>query len=295
MRKGILILFFLILTSSAVCHAKDYDIWSGIKENKYESMTNKIKTLTSEELEVILGDKEKVNSIPNFLPKLLIRISAYNTNPNVIKRMLKEKTPINDESTGDSSLLFAASNNENPEIIKLLLDAGANINQKNKYGGTALYEASRFNNNLEVIKELIKLGANINEKDSDGETALIGALQRNPNLDIARYLIEAGADVKAKDNNGNTALIYLFDREPKVDAPDIVQKLIDGGVDVNDYDLKNPLEYAHVCKLKKSEKILIKAGAKMKKENSSERLERIDFNCKKYSTYSWADIQINLH
>ena len=73
-------------------------------------------------------------------------------------------------------------------------------------------------------------------------------------------MIEAGADVKAKDNNGNTALIYLFDREPKVDAPDIVQKLIDGGVDVNDYDLKNPLEYAHVCKLKKSEKILIKAG-----------------------------------
>jgi len=173
--------------------------------------------------------------------------------------------------------------NNDERILQVLIDElKINPARQQNYLDRIFGSAVRNSNNVEIIKKLVGLGAEIK-----GDI-LLQALQRNPNLDIARYLIEAGADVKAKDKNGNTALIYLFDREPKVDAPDIVQKLIDGGVDVNDYDLKNPLEYAHVCKLKKSEKLLIKAGAKV--ETSFGRLKRIGMDCKRYSTYSRADI-----
>jgi len=262
-RRLSFIFLSIFLLFSFPSKSEDLNIWKIIGNDKYDGGAfDYLSNLRVDDIQYILSQKEANDKIPNFTSRLLSRVSATNSNP---------------------------------DVIKIIIENGGDVDYHDDMTPYPLGLAAGNNKNIDVIKLLVSKGANINAKGYEGQTPLLRALKYTPNLDIARYLIEAGADVKAKDKNGNTALIYLFDREPKVDAPDIVQKLIDGGVDVNDYDLKNPLEYAHVCKLKKSEKLLIKAGAKMKKENSPERLERIDFNCEKYSTYSWADIQINLH
>ena len=72
----------------------------------------------------------------------------------------------------DGSMLFSIithGEEQDLKIVKLLIDAGANINEKN-YGTSLLYWASQ-SGNLEVVKLLLFKGADVNVVDNDGRTA----------------------------------------------------------------------------------------------------------------------------
>jgi ankyrin repeat protein len=60
---------------------------------------------------------------------------------------------------------------------------------------------------VEALKELLQGGANKDEKDDEGRTALHFACGYGE-IACARELIKAGADVDAKDGNDNTPLHY---------------------------------------------------------------------------------------
>ena len=77
------------------------------------------------------------------------------------------------------------------DVIKLFLDAGADINSKNRDGITALMSASA-NGYLEVVKFLIEKGIDVNARDNGGMTALRFAVA-NENDDVARLLKSLGA------------------------------------------------------------------------------------------------------
>jgi ankyrin repeat protein len=57
----------------------------------------------------------------------------------------------------------------------------------------------------EMVKALIDKGADVNAKDKDGQTALMLAAGGGY-TEIVKALIEKGADVNAKNNTGDTAL-----------------------------------------------------------------------------------------
>ena len=58
---------------------------------------------------------------------------------------------------------------------------------------------------LDVVKFLIDKGADVKAKDNTGRTALTYAALRG-NLDVVKFLIEKGLDVKARDKVGRTVL-----------------------------------------------------------------------------------------
>jgi ankyrin repeat protein len=64
----------------------------------------------------------------------------------------------------------AASDNESPEVITVLLDAGANVNARNDSGGTPLHMAAKYNENPEVIIVLLDAGADGTAVNEDGLT-----------------------------------------------------------------------------------------------------------------------------
>lgn len=76
-----------------------------------------------------------------------------------------------------------------------------NINQKNKLGNTALIAASLCNN-IETIKKLIEYGANVNDVNNDGGTALT----HSQNIECITCLVEHGANVNHAANNNGTVL-----------------------------------------------------------------------------------------
>ena len=87
-------------------------------------------------------------------------------------------------------------------IIKMLVDAGADVNQETPYG-TPLMSASTSDLNADIIEFLIKSGAKINQQDKNGRTALFYAQIFNCQK-ILSILIKNGADISIKDKNGKT-------------------------------------------------------------------------------------------
>ena len=68
--------------------------------------------------------------------------------------------------------MAAAHHNQNTEVAKRLLKAGAEINAKDKFGWTALMEAAAHAERPEMILALLTAGADAKIKNNDGRTAL---------------------------------------------------------------------------------------------------------------------------
>ena len=100
--------------------------------------------------------------------------------------------------------LIEAAKAGNYEIVKTLIEKGADVNAKDELEITALMWASAWGR-TEVAKLLIKNNADVNAKDSNGWTALMKASVNN-NFETSELLLEKGADVNARDNYGKTAL-----------------------------------------------------------------------------------------
>ena len=100
----------------------------------------------------------------------------------------------------------AGSEEARAKIVKLLLDHKADINAD---GSAALYTAIVFDS-LEIVRTLIENGANINAVDKDGLTPLMCAA-RNSKVEAATLLLEKGASPDAKAANGNNAWAIAFD------------------------------------------------------------------------------------
>lgn len=93
-------------------------------------------------------------------------------------------------------------------------DAFDNVNSQNDDGFTALMFAcyTSMKNCVEVVKKLIESGADINIQNKHGYTALmLATLSLNSNsAEIIDVLIDAGADVNIKNNKNDTALILYL-------------------------------------------------------------------------------------
>lgn len=88
--------------------------------------------------------------------------------------------------------LFAkAIENESIEEIEYILEQGIDI-KGGAYNSPIIDSA----NNSQILKLLIQHGADVNSTYSSGETALINAVY-NKNLESARILLENGADIDA--------------------------------------------------------------------------------------------------
>ena len=64
--------------------------------------------------------------------------------------------------------MYAATKNQNPAIIDVLIRSGAKIDAVAEKGVTPLMYAATQNPNPEIIKELIKNGADVNAKGPMG-------------------------------------------------------------------------------------------------------------------------------
>ena len=156
---------------------------------------------------------------------------------------------------------------ENPlEVVRTLLNAGADVNAKTKGGWTAWLYAY-CHDFKEITALLAEAGAdtsvNANAADLDGKTPLILASEYGHSA-VARALIAAGADVNAGIDNaardkGKTALLFACERKHWEAA----KVLIAAGADVNAKDRFRRTALLHACKSGNMEvfRMLIHAGA----------------------------------
>jgi len=92
--------------------------------------------------------------------------------PKKPKPRREDSTNVNTaDSNGETPLMFAAEGGSRDEIT-LLLNAGADVNAAGKYGWTPLMTASELNPKPEVIEVLVEAGALVNAMSTDGLDAV---------------------------------------------------------------------------------------------------------------------------
>jgi ankyrin repeat protein len=147
--------------------------------------------------------------------------------------------------------LHNACNDCDINSIIQILDEGVNVNSKNNHGMTPLHSVSYFKGNdkqicLDVIKLLIERGANIEEKDEINNTPLHIACWEG-NITMAIELINIGANINARNIGGLTPLHYASNEDYKIN---IVQRLIEEGVNINEKNNDNETALSMVCQRK---------------------------------------------
>jgi len=91
-----------------------------------------------------------------------------------------------------------------PQVLRILLEAGANPNATAREGQTALMQAAGFGYE-ESVKTLIEYHADVNLVDHKGRTALMHAATGGY-VDAIPLLLNNGADPDVRDSEGKTAL-----------------------------------------------------------------------------------------
>ena len=162
------------------------------------------------------------------------------------KRWLKKGAVVNRKDNPVQPLYLAIFTGAHIKIIRLLIEAGADVNHTVNQMITPFYWAlvtSRFDvaeeliktgsktdlkaadgtnylifaatndKNLKFVKLLLDQGLNINDQNNDGITALMSACQYNKKTKMIEELIKYGADKNMRDKNGKTAKDYLRDNK----------------------------------------------------------------------------------
>jgi len=110
---------------------------------------------------------------------------------DVVKYLLEHKINPNEKDWTKKSILIMASNTDNDEIIRTLLNAGAELEYKGYFGKTPLFNAVEMDKYI-AAECLIDNKANIDFRTKYGKRAIHAAIERD-NYPMIKLLIEKGA------------------------------------------------------------------------------------------------------
>ena len=99
----------------------------------------------------------------------------------------------------NSLILFVEQNNINKVTELINANVNINLNIINDKGYTALMIAIR-KNFIDIVKLLINAGADLDIQDNEGDTALMMSARSNL-IDIVKLLLDAGANVNIINTN----------------------------------------------------------------------------------------------
>ena len=195
------------------------------------------------------GKISDLNSI-NFSKKL-VEIKTFLTDNSGKLNQEMFKNIINAQNREGNTALHLACRNGSPIIAKLLIEAGAKVNEVNyddikgihqhENGGCTPLHLCAFHGNPDVAKELIKGGAdpNIGEFSNKWPALQLSSLGEDPNrhLGVLKVLlgtlednIAKAVEINAVDKDGITALMNCVYNSESGEG---VKALLEAGADVN--------------------------------------------------------------
>lgn len=116
-----------------------------------------------------IGDYDKARKIfekgidfelKTYLNESILELALRYKLLDIIQEILKKSKP--------KGLIFMAMHSFDPKVLKFVLEIGCNVNEINSFGQTALFS----NNRDDLIKILIEFGADVNIRDNYGKKAI---------------------------------------------------------------------------------------------------------------------------
>lgn len=153
-----------------------------------------------------------------------------------------------------------ACNRSPADVVSMLLDAGVPANSKDGYGRSALRISCLHPGSVRTTRLILQAGAKVNEdRDIQGRTALCISSRYN-RLELISLLLEHGANINAKRDHGRSALWEACYYR----CSNVVDVLLEAGATVDYYDLRwncTPLFVAGALKWKYGVETPTRAGA----------------------------------
>ena len=121
-----------------------------------------------------------------------------------------------------TSLLIEHIKNDDMENVKEIVEKNPEIiNEVDEYSISPLmYSVSTYHNpNIEMVKYLLEKGANVNHKNNAGVTPIHYAMGNKTDNNIIKLLLDYGADVYAINDIGGTVENYgiIWENEEGMD------------------------------------------------------------------------------
>ena len=143
--------------------------------------------------------------------------AADSGNPEVVREILRYHPKLEMRDREGKTAMFAAGDYRGEdeedgrvECVRLLAEAGADVNARDNDGNTPLHEIFL----TEVEEELLKLGADVNARNKDGETPIFTNVD---DVSISLFIAH-GADLSIRNKNGETVVEAAKEKGPAREA-----------------------------------------------------------------------------
>ncbi|NWH57008.1 ASB3 protein, partial [Geococcyx californianus] len=159
-----------------------------------------------------------------------LHLSARHGSLESLRVLLEAGADPNQVTTEETTALFLAIENGHADIVKFLIQHGANVKGPHSWSGwNSLHEAS-FQGNTEIMKILLEKGASKECEDNFGITPLFVAAQYGK-LESLRLLVSHGAEVNCQAKDKATPLLIAAQEG----HTECVELLLSKGADPNLY------------------------------------------------------------
>jgi uncharacterized protein len=154
-------------------------------------------------------------------------MDAVKMNDSVkVKELIQQGVDVNQLDSGGDAPLIIASYEGHTEIVRLLLEAGADVRALDPGMKATALHAAAYAGRSDAARLLIEHGIDINKQGPyNGYTALHDAIWQN-NIETARIILQAGPDLSLESHEGQTPLEMARARDRKK-----IADLIEGKMD----------------------------------------------------------------
>jgi ankyrin repeat protein len=152
------------------------------------------------------GERKNLTKLPKELVARFIDVAAQDHEKADL--MLQENPQLlNARWLRDASVLQHLAMELKADGVRFLLERGARVNAKDKFGNDALTEAAGLGN-LEIAELLVEYGADVRAISDSFETPILAAV-RSGNAKVVELLLSSGADPYYRSPIGKTIFDVL--------------------------------------------------------------------------------------
>ena len=176
------------------------------------------------------GANPNLENKKSFYP-LFVSTHGATASPEITKLLIKHGADVNKGNDINTRPIHNAPFRETTEIAQILIANNAELNVENESAQVPLISACE-KNNFEMVKLFLENGSNPNYQNKKGNTPLLMACNES-DIEIIELLIKSGADTNLIDNNlGISPLLVAYGRFDT----DILKLILDNGANI---DFKN--------------------------------------------------------